>query len=54
MERIEQQGWVKGTYHQEIVAGQIIREREYKRTPAGDAILAQSQKFYSWGGENNG
>jgi len=47
MARLEDGGLVEGTYHQEIVEGQIIRERHYSLTGAGGRAWEASRDFYT-------
>ncbi len=46
MARVEDAGLVEGTYHQEILDGQIIRERHYRITPDGLQTWEASRDFY--------
>lgn len=46
MSRLEDAGLVEGTYHQEIVVGQIIRERHYTLTAGGIRAWEGSRDFY--------
>ena len=46
MSRLEDAGLVDGTYHQEIVDGQIIRERHYALTADGVGAWEGSRSFY--------
>ena len=46
MSRLEDAGLVDGTYHQEIVDGQIIRERHYTITVDGIRAWEGSRDFY--------
>jgi DNA-binding PadR family transcriptional regulator len=46
MARLEDSGLVEGGYHQEIVEGQIIRERRYVITGAGGRAWEASRDFY--------
>ncbi len=46
MSRMEDAGVVKGWYQQEIVEGQIIRERHYKITAPGKTAWRRSSEFY--------
>ena len=46
MARLEDAGLVRGAYQQEIVDGQIIRERRYQITAAGRRACADSRDFY--------
>ena len=47
MARLEDAGLVEGEYDQKIVEGQIIKERRYTLTPAGDAAWSATRAFYS-------
>jgi len=46
MARMEDAGFVKGEYRQEIVASQIIRERRYEITTIGRRASRDSRDFY--------
>jgi len=46
MARLEDAGLVKGEYNQEIVEGQIIRERHYVLTADGARAWQASRDFY--------
>ncbi len=46
MARMEDVGLVSGTYHQEIIEGQIIRERHYELTAEGLRAWNTSRDFY--------
>ena len=46
MSRLEDAGLVEGSYHQEIVDGQIIRERHYRITASGSRSWEASRDFY--------
>jgi DNA-binding PadR family transcriptional regulator len=46
MARLEDSGLVEGTYHQEIVEGQIIRERHYTLTADGSRAWLAGRDFY--------
>lgn len=46
MARLEDSGLVEGDYHQEIVEGQIIRERHYELTASGSTAWQGSRDFY--------
>ncbi len=46
MARLEDGGFVRGRYQQEIVDGQIIRERCYELTALGGRAWRQSRDFY--------
>jgi len=57
MARLEDASLVEGQYHQEVVDGQILRERHYRITPAGSRAWEASRRFYvdaiaSLGGES--
>lgn len=52
MARLEDAGLVEGSYHQEIVEGQIIRERHYSTTGAGSRAWEVSRDFYAKAIEN--
>jgi DNA-binding PadR family transcriptional regulator len=47
MARLEDAGLVEGEYTQDIVDGQIIKERRYTLTPRGDAAWSATRAFYS-------
>lgn len=47
MARLEDQGWVAGAYEQQVVAGQLIKERRYTLTAAGRRALAEARAFYA-------
>lgn len=46
MARLEDSDLVKGAYHQEIIEGQIIRERHYTITAGGARAWEGSRDFY--------
>lgn len=46
MARLEDAKFVEGEYVQQIVDGQIIKERQYKITENGIRALNQTKKFY--------
>jgi DNA-binding PadR family transcriptional regulator len=46
MARMEDAGLIEGSYHQEVVEGQIIRERHYRLTADGAAAWDGSRDFY--------
>ncbi len=46
MSRMEDGGFVKGKYRQEIVDSQIIRERYYEITAVGRRACRDSRDFY--------
>lgn len=47
MARLEDAGLVAGEYDKKVVDGQIIKERRYTLTPAGDAAWTSTRAFYS-------
>ena len=47
MARLEDAGLVAGEYDQKIVAGQIIKERRYTLTPAGESAWSSTRAFYA-------
>ena len=47
MAGLEDNGFVSGWYEQQIVDGQIIRERHYKVLAAGLRALDESRRFYA-------
>jgi DNA-binding PadR family transcriptional regulator len=47
MARLEDAGFVDGTYDQKVIDGQIIKERRYTVTPAGDQAWTSTRAFYS-------
>ena len=46
MSRMEDAGFVRGKYRQEIVDGQIIRERSYEIAASGRRACRDSRDFY--------
>jgi DNA-binding PadR family transcriptional regulator len=46
MARLEEAKFVEGWYIQEVVDGQIIKERQYKITGSGVRALNQTKSFY--------
>jgi DNA-binding PadR family transcriptional regulator len=46
MARLEDAGWIKGEYQQEIVRSQIIRERVYTLMAPGRNACSDSRDFY--------
>ena len=46
MASLEDAGFVSGWYEQQIVDGQIIRERHYKALPGGKKAWQGSRDFY--------
>ncbi len=46
MSRLEEAGHVRGWYTQEIVGGQIIRERNYELLGSGEATWNESREFH--------
>jgi DNA-binding PadR family transcriptional regulator len=51
MARLEDAGWVEGAYTQEIVEGQIIKERAYKITASGQRVWTATRDFYTEAGD---
>jgi DNA-binding PadR family transcriptional regulator len=47
MARLEDAGWVDGFYTQQIVEGQIIKERGYRVTIAGQRAWTATRDFYA-------
>ena len=47
MARLEDAGWADGAYTQEIVDGQIIKERRYSLTARGETAWTATRAFYS-------
>ena len=47
MSRLEDAGFVFGWYSQKVVAGQIIKERHYRITPAGRRAFKEARDFYA-------
>ena len=47
MARLEDAGWLEGRYEQEVVEGQIIRERIYTLRPPGLEAWNASRDFYA-------
>src|SRR5215204_620855 len=46
MARLEDAGWVEGSYTQQIVDGQIIKERGYRITATGQKAWTAPRDFY--------
>jgi DNA-binding PadR family transcriptional regulator len=46
MARLEDAGLVAGEYEQKVVDGQLIKERCYTLTPAGDSAWTATRAFY--------
>ena len=46
MARLEDAGWVEGSYTQQIVDGQIIKERGYRITATGQKAWTATRDFY--------
>jgi hypothetical protein len=46
MARLEDGKFVEGSYTQEIIDGQIIKERQYRVTAAGIRALNHTKRFY--------
>src|SRR5256885_2015360 len=51
MALLEDAGFVTGRYEQQIIDGQIIRERHYKVTAAGKKAADESTAFYRRAGQ---
>ena len=47
MARLEDAGFVDGWYEQEVIRGQLIKERHYRITAAGAVALQATRKFYA-------
>lgn len=46
MARLEGARFVEADYEQKIIDSQIIKERRYTLTPAGEAALTRTHEFY--------
>jgi DNA-binding PadR family transcriptional regulator len=46
MARLEEGKLIEGWYAQRVVAGQMIKERHYRITPAGRRAWREAQAFY--------
>ncbi|HEY2433235.1 MAG TPA: helix-turn-helix transcriptional regulator [Vicinamibacterales bacterium] len=46
MARLEDAGFVAGEYDQKVVGGQIIKERRYTLTAAGETAWTSTRAFY--------
>lgn len=46
MARLEEAKFVEGWYSQQIIDGQIIKERQYRITGSGIRALNQAKRFY--------
>lgn len=46
MARLEKAGLITGWYTQEVIEGQIIKERNYRATAQGRRALQESLRFY--------
>src|SRR5215469_7157957 len=46
MARLEEAKFVEGRYTQEVIEGQIIKERQYRITGTGIRALNDTKKFY--------
>lgn len=46
MARLEDAKFVTGTYHQQVIDGQIIKQRRYKVTAPGTRAWRASRDFY--------
>src|SRR6185437_1277510 len=51
---LEDRGFVSGWYEQQVVDGQIIRERHYKILAAGLRAVDESRAFYRRGAPRTG
>ena len=51
MARLEESKFAEGWYEQEIIDGQIIKQRFYKVTGLGERARRETLKFYSQFGE---
>ncbi len=47
MARLEDAGFVEGWYEQEVIRGQLIKERHYRITAAGTAAWQATRRFYA-------
>lgn len=47
MARLEDAHWITGSYTQDIVDGQIIKERRYRVTPSGQRAWNRTRDFYA-------
>jgi DNA-binding PadR family transcriptional regulator len=47
MARLEDAGFVDGAYDQKIIDGQIIKERRYTLTAAGEQAWTSTRAFYT-------
>lgn len=47
MARLEEAKMVEGWYTQEIIDGQIIKERNYRLLPSGNSAVSETQEFYA-------
>ena len=47
MARLEDAGFVEGWYEQEVIRGQLIKERHYRITAAGTEAWQATRKFYA-------
>ena len=46
MARLEEAGFVKGRYENEVIEGQVIKRRVYRLTGHGEAALHETVRFY--------
>lgn len=46
MTRLEEAGFVEGWYEQEVVDGQIFRERVYRARPEGERVWRRTRDFH--------
>ncbi len=47
MARLERADLVEGWYTQDVIEGQIIKERHYRITPAGTRAWRECRRFYA-------
>lgn len=47
MARLEDAAWVEGWYEQEVIRGQLIKERHYRITATGAAAWEATREFYA-------
>jgi len=47
MARLEESGLIEGWYNQKVVEGQIIKERWYCVTAAGERVWSEAADFYA-------
>jgi DNA-binding PadR family transcriptional regulator len=54
MARLEDANWIVGFYTQQIVDGQIIKERRYRVTTPGQRAWQRTREFYTAAGGHPG